>query len=429
MLIGCKTALHLRFVASQDAKQYIYEKKGSMSKLLLSDLNFRDKCVLVRVDFNVPLNEKGEITDATRIRKCLPTIETILMRGGKVILMSHLGRPKGKRDPKFSLTPCYEALKKLLPCEVFFSPDCIGKEAETLASRLQTSQVLLLENLRFHAAEEKPDTDPTFAKQLAKLGDLYVNDAFGAAHRKHSSTATITQYFPNCAGMGLLMEAEVRFLTQILSEPKRPFYALIGGAKISSKIGVLTSLLQKVDELFIGGGMAYTFLKAQGINIGSSLVENDLVPTAKDILNSSAQKNITLHLPEDLVIADRFANDASKKTIAVSDGIPQKWEGMDIGPKTAQKWSKEFEKCATFFWNGPVGVFEFPNFAKGTHVIAKALAENPATTIVGGGDSLAAVNQLGISQKFSHISTGGGASLEFIEFGHLPGIDTLSNKN
>lgn len=397
-----------------------------MKKRTLKSLSLKGKKALVRVDFNVPLNKDGTISDDTRIKASLPTIEYILNEGGSVILMSHLGRPDGKKDPKYTLETCGRRLSDLLKKPVLFTPDCIGPETEKSAKNLKPGQVLLLENLRFHAAEEKPEMDPSFAKKLAKLGDVYVNDAFGTAHRAHSSTATITKYFPDTSVAGFLLQKEIEFLGSAFARPKHPFYAIIGGAKISTKMGVLKSLLSKVDALFIGGGMAYTFFKAQGISIGDSIHEDDLLENAKEFLKASAEKKIPIYLPTDIVIANRFDNHADAKTIQVKDGIPKGWQGMDIGPNTLKEWSQSLQKAGMVFWNGPLGVFEFSHFAKGTNGMAKTLAELEATTIVGGGDSVAAINQLNLLERFTHVSTGGGASLEYIEYGHLPGIDALT---
>ncbi len=398
-----------------------------MHKLRLQDLDLKGKKVLVRVDFNVPLNKDGSIADNTRLRESLPTIQAILKAGGSAILISHLGRPKG-HDPKLSLAPCAGALGKLLKTPVEMAKDCIGKSVEKQAHELKPKHVLLLENLRFHPAEEKPEKDLSFAKHLAQLGDVYVNDAFGTAHRSHSSTALIAQYFPGKAAMGLLMQKEIEFLKPLIRQPKRPFYALIGGAKISTKMGVLKSLLSKTDGIFIGGGMAFTFFQAQGYSIGDSIHENDQIPVAVAFLKECAEKKVSLWLPTDIVIANAFRADADTKTIQAAEGIPKGWQGMDIGPQTTTDWKNALQNAATVFWNGPLGVFEFPRFAQATQQIAKTLAALPATTIVGGGDSIAAINQLGLASQFTHVSTGGGASLEFIEFGHLPGIDALSDK-
>ena len=383
--------------------------------------------MLLRVDFNVPLNDKGEIVDDTRLREALPSIRHILDQGGSVILMSHLGRPKSKRDPKFSLKPCATWLASHLSHPVHFVDDCIGEEVERRAAHLKKGEVLVLENLRFYPAEEDPSLDPTFAKRLSQLADFYVNDAFGTAHRVHSSTATITQHFPGRAAAGHLMQKELSFLGPLLKDPKRPFYAIIGGSKISSKIGVLKSLLSKVDGMFIGGGMAYTFLKAQGIPIGDSIYEEGHLKTAKEFLQESQRKKVPLHLPIDVVIADRFSEDAQEKIILTSEGIPDGWQGMSVGPQTVHAWEREMQGARTVFWNGPLGVYEFPRFATYTQEFARILARLHATTIVGGGDSVAAVNALHLGDKFSHLSTGGGASLELLEFGHLPGVDALSD--
>ena len=393
-----------------------------MAKLTIQDLPLKGKKVLIRVDFNVPLSKDGAISDDTRIRESLPTIQYALDQGAAVILMSHLGRPKAKRDPIYSLGIVAKRLSQLLSAPVFFAPDCVGKDVEKMAQELKGGQVLLLENLRFYPAEEDPSTDPNFAKQLSTLADFYVNDAFGTAHRAHSSTATIAQYFPGKSALGLLMQKELSFFEPLLQNPKHPFYAIIGGAKVSSKIGILKALSSKVDTFFIGGGMAFTFFKAQGIEIGDSIVEEKFLTEAKSLLKPN------LHLPLDIVIADAVRSDATFKTIDIQDGIPQGWQGVDIGPKTIEAWSKKLQPAATIFWNGPLGVFELPPFARGTQEIAKTIAGLKATTIVGGGDSVAAINGLGLSKNYSHLSTGGGASLEFLELGHLPGIDALSNK-
>lgn len=398
-----------------------------MEKLRIQDLSLQNKKVLVRVDFNVPLID-GNISDATRIKESLPTIEYLLNHGASVILMSHLGRPKAKVDPKYSLKICVPTLSTLLGKPVLFSSDCIGEEAKKLSSSLKPGQILLLENLRFHEAEEHPEKDPSFAKNLADLGDLYVNDAFGTAHRAHSSTATIAQFFPGKGASGLLLQKEIDAFSELLSHPKRPFYAIVGGSKISSKIGVLSSLAKKVDGIFIGGGMAYTFFKALGIPIGNSICENDCLDIAKNFLEECKQKNILISLPKDIIVANAFSNDAERKCISIENGIPDGFEGMDVGPKTIENWKNQFTNAKTFFWNGPVGVFEFPNFANGTQSIARILSELPAKTIVGGGDSISAIQGMRLGSSFAHLSTGGGASLEYIEYGHLPGIDALSDK-
>lgn len=391
----------------------------------IQDLPITGKKVLVRVDFNVPFDKQGAISDDTRIREALPTIQYIIDKGGSVILMSHLGRPDGKKDPKFTLKPCAEKLSQLLKKDVKMAPDCIGAEVEKMARSLHPKEVLVLENLRFYPAEEKPEKDPEFAKKLAILADIYVNDAFGTAHRAHSSTATIAQHFKGRCGAGMLLQKEIDFLGKYFSSPKHPFYAVIGGAKVSSKLGVLKSLLTKVDALFIGGGMAYTFLKAQGYPIGDSICEDTLLEEARQFLESAKEKNKTIHLPKDIVVAKDFSNESEQKVVEAHKGIPDGWQGMDVGPATAKLWGEELQKAKMVFWNGPLGVFEFPNFAIGTRSMAETLANLNAVTIAGGGDSVAAINQLKLADQFSHISTGGGACLEYIEFGHLPGIDAL----
>lgn len=397
-----------------------------MEKLTIKDLDIAGKRVLVRVDFNVPISPSGDVVDTTRIVSSLSTIEYILQHNGIVILMSHLGRPKDTPDKNFSLKPVAKVLESLIKRPVKMAPDCIGSEVEDLVRNLKQGDILLLENLRFHRAETHPEEDPSFAKKLASLGDLYVNDAFGAAHRKHSSTYNIAQYFPNKAASGFLLEKEIFFLSQMLTKPNRPFYAIVGGAKISTKIGVMKALLKKVDCLLIGGGMSYTFLKAKGINIGNSLLEESLVKDAKDLLESYPEKIL---LPSDVVVAKSCKEGAETLIIDISkDGIPPGYEGLDIGPKTIKEFKNKLDLAKTILWNGPLGVYEIKDFAQGTYSIAKHLAVTDAITIVGGGDVIAAVNQAGVSKKISHISTGGGATLEYIEFGSLPGVDALSDK-
>lgn len=399
-----------------------------MEKLRLSDLNLKGLKVLMRVDFNVPLDKDLHILDDTRILLALPSIQYILSKGASLILMSHLGRPEGKYSKEFSLKPCADALSHLLKKEVIMAPDCIGESVSELSLTLKPGQILLLENLRFHEAEEKPSKDPNFAKQLASLGEIYINDAFGSAHRSHSSTATITKYFPNKSAMGFLMEKELNFLQGTLKNPKRPFYAILGGAKIDSKIGVFTSLLSKVDGLFIGGGMSYTFLKVMGFKIGNSIYDPQLESTAKEFLETAKKKQVSFFLPSDIVIASAFENTAPSKIVSTEEGVPEGWMGLDIGPKTLETWSAKLKEASTIFWNGPLGVFEFPNFSNGTFSIAKLLASSKALTIVGGGDSVSAVTSLGLKDHFTHVSTGGGASLELIEYGHLPGVDALTDR-
>jgi phosphoglycerate kinase len=403
-----------------------------MSKLSIKDLQLGNKRVFMRVDFNVPLDENGRVTDDTRIRETLPTIEYALRHGARLILCSHLGRPKGKPTPKMSLKPVAERLRVLLdhvmdPSEnVGFSPDCIGAQAVEMSKQLEKGQALLLENVRFHAEEEK--NDEAFSKQLGMLADLYVNDAFGSAHRAHSSTVGITKFVDKSAA-GLLMQKELEYLGKALTHPQHPFVAILGGAKVSDKIGVIQHLMTKVDAILIGGGMAYTFLKAQGQEIGKSMFEADKLDLAKQLLAEAKAKNLKFLLPVDHVVADKF--DAQAKAEAIGEGhpIPAEKMAFDIGPKSVELFSAEIAKARTIVWNGPMGVFEFPQFAKGTRAIAKAVAANSgATSIVGGGDSVAAVHDAGVADKITHISTGGGASLEFLEGKKLPGVEALTNK-
>ena len=397
-----------------------------MEKLTIDDLKLKDKRVLVRVDFNVPLNEKKEVADNTRIVESLPTIKKILVEGGKAILMSHLGRPKGK-DPNLSLAPVAKRLEKLLGKPVKFVDDCIGEKVEKAVSGLKSGECLLLENLRFYPQEEK--NDPEFAKSLAKLGDVYVNDAFGTAHRAHASTEGVTKYFKECAA-GYLMQKELKYLSMALSQPKRPFVAILGGSKISGKIDVIKNLMDKVDTLLIGGGMAFTFYKALGKEIGSSLVETDKVELAKEILQEACRKKVDLELPLDFVIAPEAKEDAATKVVD-KDNIPAGWKGLDIGPKTEELFKQKIDKANTVVWNGPMGVFEVEKFARGTMAVAKELAEitrKNAVTIVGGGDSVAALAKANLEKKMTHVSTGGGASLEFLEGKTLPGIAALTDK-
>lgn len=400
-----------------------------MKPLSLSDLEVNHKKALVRVDFNVPMTPDSVITDDTRIQEVLPTIRYLLNQGASVILMSHLGRPKGKKDPKYSLAPIAQRLEKLLGCKVIFIADILSSEAEKICSQLRPKEVVLLENLRFYEAEENPEKDPSFAQKLASYGDVYVDDGFGAMHRAHSSVTEVPKYFPKKSAAGFLVEKELSYLSTLIENPKRDFYALIGGSKISTKMGVLISLLHKVDALFVGGAMAYTFFKAQGFDIGDSLYEEDQISPAKNILEACTKKKIPLHLPVDIVAAKEFNEKAEAKVFPIQDGgIAKGWQGMDIGPQTIQTWKPLLLKAKTLFWNGPLGVFEFKKFSKGTEAIAKILSENRGVTIVGGGDSLAAIQNFGLKEKFTHLSTGGGASLEFLEFGTLPGIEALTQK-
>jgi phosphoglycerate kinase len=398
-----------------------------MNKLTLKDINLKNKKVLMRVDFNVPIKDE-KILDNTRIIKTLPSIEYVLKNSGSLILMSHLGRPKGKVNKDYSLELVAKRLEKLLNKKVIFIKDCIGKEAVEKSKNLKPGEIILLENLRFYEAEEKPKTDENFAKTLASFGDIYVNDAFGTAHRKHSSTYEIVKYFKDRAVAGFLMEKEINFLGNAIKNPKRPFYAIIGGAKISSKINVLINLIDKIDALFIGGAMAYTFFKAKNIDVANSLIELDHIKDAVDIMKKCSDKNIKLYLPKDLVIADDLSDKANIKTIDTSKDFDKGFEGVDIGEKTINEWKDSLKKAKTILWNGPLGVFEIDKFANGTNKIALALSNLDAITIVGGGDSVAAINNLHLEDKFSHVSTGGGASLEFIELGTLPGIEVLSDK-
>nr|MBC7245167.1 phosphoglycerate kinase [Chloroflexota bacterium] len=391
-----------------------------MNKKTIRDIEVAGKRVLVRVDFNVPLDKDGQITDDTRIRAALPTIEYLRDKGAKVIVCSHLGRPKGKVAEEFRLTPVARRLSELLGTTVQKTDDCIGPEVEKAVAALKPGDVLLLENLRFHAEEEA--NDPEFARQLAALADIYVNDAFGAAHRAHASTEGIAHFLPAVAGF--LMERELTFLGKALAEPARPFVAILGGAKVSDKIGVIENLLPKVDWLIVGGGMANTFLKALGYEVGASLVEDDKVELAKDLLKRAGNK---LMLPIDVVIADAFAADARYQTVPVEQVLPG-WRILDIGPQSVKRFNKVLKNAKTVVWNGPMGVFEFPVFAAATVAIAKSLAETDATTIIGGGDSAAAVEQAGVADKMTHISTGGGASLEFLEGRVLPGVAALQDK-
>jgi phosphoglycerate kinase len=402
-----------------------------MPKLSIRDLDLAHKRVLIRVDFNVPLKD-GVITDDTRIRETLPTIEYALRHKAKVILCSHLGRPKGKPVESMSLKPIVARLRLLLdhvlsPAEnVAFSPDCVGEIASEMARQLESGQTLLLENLRFHAEEEANDAG--FAQQLAGLCEIYVNDAFGSAHRAHASTEGITHYVKQSAA-GLLMEKELNFLGKVLTEPDKPFVAIIGGSKISGKIDVIDSMLDKADTLLIGGGMAYTFLNAMGQATGKSLVETDKVEVAKAALEKAKSKGVTLLLPVDHVLADKFGADAKTQLFAGEGAFPEELMALDIGPKTIDLFAKEIADARTILWNGPMGVFELAPFAHGTNAIAELVAANQdATTVVGGGDSVAAVQQAGVADKISHISTGGGASLEFLEGKTLPGVAALTAK-
>ena len=395
----------------------------NLNKKTVRDIDVKGKKVIVRVDFNVPLDENGNITDDKRIVGALPTIKYLVDNGAKTILVSHLGRPKNGFEDKFSMKPTVARLSKLLGIEVKLAKDVIGEDAKEKAASLKDGEVLMLENVRFHKEETK--NDPEFAKSLSSLAEIYVNDAFGTAHRAHASTAGLADYLP--AVCGFLIEKEINFMGKALENPERPFVAILGGSKVSDKIGVIENLLNKVDSLIIGGGMAYTFLKAKGYEIGDSICEDDKVDLAKELMERAKKENVKLLLPVETVVSKEFKNDTEYKTVA-SNEIEKGWSGMDIGAKTIELFSDEIKKAKTIVWNGPMGVFEFPNFAIGTKEIAKAVAESGAVSIVGGGDSAAAVEQLGYADKITHISTGGGASLEFLEGKVLPGIDVLMDK-
>ena len=398
-----------------------------MNKKTIEDIDVRGKRVLVRVDFNVPQDETGKITDDRRIRAALPTIQYLINQGAKVILVSHLGRPKGKPEDreKFTLKPVAERLSELLGKPVPLAPDCVGPEVEKMVQAMKDGDVLLLENVRFHPEEEK--NDPEFAKQLASLAEVYVNDAFGTAHRAHASTEGVTKYLPGVAGY--LMQKEIEYLGGALANPKRPFIAVLGGAKVKDKIPVIENLVSKVDKLIIGGGMAYTFLKAQGKEIGQSLLDADSLDFCREMLAKAGDKIL---LPVDVVVADgnpfEKGPDAVQTKVVSVDAIPADWQGVDIGPETQKLFAEAVKGAGTVVWNGPMGIFEFEKFAVGTRAMAQALADSGAVTIVGGGDSAAAVEQLGFADKMTHISTGGGASLEFLEGKVLPGVAALQDK-
>lgn len=397
-----------------------------MSKKTLANLSATDlsgKRAFVRVDFNVPVDDAGNITDDTRIRAALPTIQDLVQKGAKVILASHFGRPKGV-DEKLRLTPVAKRLSELLGQEVVKTDDCIGDEVAAKVEALQNGQVLLLENVRFYKEEEK--NDPEFAKKLAANADLYVNDAFGTAHRAHASTEGVTQFLSPCVA-GYLLEKELQYLQRAIESPQRPLAAIIGGSKVSSKIGVIETLLEKCDKLIIGGGMIFTFYKARGLSVGKSLVEEDKLELAKSLEAKAKEKGVTFLLPTDVVVADNFAADANSQTVSI-ENIPDGWMGLDIGPDSVKLFQEALADCKTVVWNGPMGVFEFDKFAVGTEAIARTLADlskNGATTIIGGGDSVAAVEKVGLADQMSHISTGGGASLELLEGKVLPGIAAL----
>ena len=393
-------------------------------KKTVKDVDVRSKRVLVRVDYNVPLDANGNVSDDKRITASLPTINYLLEQGARIILCSHLGRPKGEVKKEFSLAPVAKRLKELLPnVNIYFASDCIGEEAERKAAALKDGEILLLENLRFHKEEEK--NDPEFAKKLASLAEIYVSDAFGTVHRAHASTAGVTAYLPAVAGF--LIGKELSIMGGALENPERPFVAILGGAKVADKIGVITNLLNKCDTLLIGGGMAYTFFKAMGYEIGDSLLDAESIDLAKQLMETAKEKGVKLLLPVDTVVAKAFAADAEHMTVS-ANAIPAGWQGLDIGEKTRELFAAEIKNAKTVIWNGPMGVFEFPEFAKGTEAVAKACAECGGTTIIGGGDSASAVKKLGYANKMTHISTGGGASLEFLEGKVLPGVAALNDK-
>ena len=397
-----------------------------MNKKTIRDVNVEGKRVFVRCDFNVPLDENGKITDENRIQGALPTIKYLLDHGAKVVLASHLGRPKNGPEAKFSLKPVAERLNQLLGGKVTMANDVIGEDAQKKVAALKNGEAVLLENVRFHKEEEK--NDPEFAKKLASFADIFVNDAFGTAHRAHASTEGIS-HFVKISVAGFLIEKELEVMGGALADPKRPFVAILGGAKVSDKIGVINNLLEKVDKLLIGGAMAYTFIVAKGGKVGMSKLEADKVDLAKELLEKAKAKGVELYLPVDTVIAQEFKADAESK-VCETMAIPDGWEGLDIGPKTAELFAGVIKTAKTVIWNGPMGVFEFPKFAVGTKAVAQALADNPkAITIIGGGDSAAAIEQLGYADKVTHISTGGGASLEFLEGKVLPGIACLNDKD
>jgi phosphoglycerate kinase len=396
-----------------------------MAKRTIEDLNPKGKSVVMRVDFNVPVKD-GVITDDTRIREALPSINYVLKGGGKLVLLSHLGRPKGAPDSKYSLLPVANYLKEKLSTKVIFGADCVGPLAQEAIAQADYGEVVLLENVRFHAGETENNT--TFSKDLAELGDVFVNDAFGSSHRAHSSVAGITDYLPSYAGF--LLQKEIRYLNDAILNPTRPFVAILGGAKVSDKIGVIENLLDKVDTIIVGGGMTYTFYKALGIPIGNSLLEEDKVELAAELLRKSEEAGVEILLPVDSVVANAFDNDAERKVVS-QDGIEDGWMALDIGPDTIELYTSRILDAKTVIWNGPMGVFEMSNFADGTLAVAQSLAEVTAmggTTIIGGGDSASAINKAGLADKVSHVSTGGGASLEYLEGKGLPGIDCLTDK-
>ena len=394
-----------------------------MNKKTVRDIDLKGKKVLVRCDFNVPMDENQNITDNNRIVAALPTIKYLLEQDCKIILVSHLGRPKGEFKKEFSLEPVAKELSKLLNMEIIMAKDVIGEDATEKAKNLKPGEILLLENVRFH--REETDNDPEFSKKLASMAEIFVNDAFGTAHRAHSSTTGVAEFLP--AVSGFLIEKELKFLGNAINNPERPLIAILGGAKVSDKIAVIDNLIEKVDTLIIGGGMAYTFLKAQGYEIGNSICEMDKLDLAKQLMEKANKKNVKLLLPIDTKVGKEFKSDTESKTVKSTE-IPLDWQGLDIGEETIKLYSEEIKKAKTVIWNGPLGVFEFDQFSVGTIAIAKILAEIDATTIIGGGDSAAAVKKAGLEDKITHVSTGGGASLEFLEGKKLPGIAALMDK-
>lgn len=396
-----------------------------LKKKTIEDIELKDKNVLVRVDFNVPLDKDGKITDDLRIRAALPTIQYLHDKNAKIILMSHLGRPGGKKNPEESLKPIFEHLKTLVNFPVKFSTDCIGREAETMVENLESGEMLLLENTRFYVEEEKNDKE--FAKKLASLADIFVNDAFGTAHRAHASTEGVTHFIPAVAGF--LIKKEIDYLENAIDTPERPFVAILGGKKVSDKIKVIKKLLEKVDAILIGGGMAYTFLKYQGYEIGSSILDKDGLEIVKEVLAIAKQKGKKIYLPSDIKVANKFSNDAETKIINISDGIEEGWIGLDVGQKTTQEYIGVIKKAKTVLWNGPLGVFEMETFAEATKKLAIAIADQEdLISIIGGGDTAAAIQSFDLHEKMTHISTGGGASLELLEGKVLPGVAALQDK-
>ena len=394
-----------------------------MNKKTVRDIDLKGKKVIVRCDFNVPQDENGNITDNRRIVSALPTIQYLLEQNCKIILCSHLGRPKGEVKPEFSLAPVAKELSRLLDQEVKLAKDVVGEDATRLANELKEKEVMLLENVRFEKGEEK--NDPELAKKFAQMAEVFVNDAFGTAHRAHASTAGIANYLP--AVSGFLIEKELNFLGETVNNPKRPFVAILGGKKVSDKIGVIDSLLEKVDTLMIGGAMAYTFFRSMGYSVGNSICEEDKLDLARSLMKKAEEKGVKFMLPVDTKVGKEFSKDTESKIVKYTE-IPDGWEGFDIGTETIEMYKKELQKAATVLWNGPVGLFEFDQFAVGTNEIAKTLAEIDAVTVIGGGDSAAAIEKAGLSDKMTHISTGGGASLEFLEGKKLPGIECLMDK-